>query len=94
MGNWGEQRTSDGQVGRHKELGLVEVDLGAVAFEAALDGAKELRGGQSIKDAVIEGERHVHHVADGNGVVLNDDGSLNHAIHRQNARVGLIDDRH
>src|SRR5258706_13498729 len=72
---------------------LVHVQLWSPALQPPLHRAEKARGDEAVQDAMVEGERHVHHVADGDGVV-DHDGPLDDRIHRENTRVGLIDDRH
>src|ERR1051326_2324770 len=71
---------------------LENVDLRAIAFQTAIDEAQEARRAQAIVDAVVEREANKHHRANGNGIILNDDGPLDCCIHAQDARVRLIDD--
>src|SRR5260221_8574622 len=71
----------------------IHVQLWSPALQPPLHRAEEARGDEAVQDAMVEGERHVHHVADGDGVV-DHDGTLDDRIHRENTRVGLIDDRH
>src|SRR5579875_595686 len=69
---------------------LIHVYLSPVALQFGANDLQEASGSRPVQDTVIEGETEVHHVPDGNGVILRHNGPLDHSVHAQDASMGLI----
>ena len=72
---------------------ILEARIGpAEALDRLLDSAQETCAYSAIEDAVVEGDRRVHHASDGNRIV-NHHGALDDSFHGHKTSLRLVDDR-
>src|SRR5689334_6092418 len=75
-------------------LYLIHVDLSSVTLQFCAHGLQESSSARAIHNTVIKGQTEIHHVADGNRIILSYHWPLDYRIHTQNTCMRLVDNRH